>query len=50
MKDYVTGPNTEQGREAVIYFTRQHLLKEQGLATEVDHLEHAYEANTAVDL
>ena len=49
-KDYVTGPDTEQGREAVVYFTRQHILKEKGLATAHDSLEHAYEAEATVDL
>ena len=49
-KDYVTGPDTEQGRGAVVYFTRQHILKEKGLATAHDSLEHAYEAEATVDL
>ena len=46
----VVGPNTDESRTAIIYFTRQHLLKEQGLATAHDQLESSYDAPPVVDL
>ena len=47
---WVVGPNTDESRTAIIYFTRQHLLKEQGLATAHDQLESSYDAPPVVDL
>ena len=49
-KDYVTGPNTDQGRQAVVYFTRQHILADKGLATAHNQLESSYDASPVVDL
>jgi len=49
-RSWVTGPNTDESRTALIYFTRQHLLREQGLAEAHDQLEHSYDAPPAVDL
>ena len=47
---WVVGPNTDESRTAIIYFTRQHLLREQGLATAHDQLESSYDASPVVDL
>jgi hypothetical protein len=49
-RSWVIGPDTDTGRQAIIHFTRQHLLREQGLAEAHDQLEHSYDAPTAVDL
>ena len=49
-RSWVTGPNHDEGKQAVIYFTRQHLLREQGLAEAHDQLEHSYDAPAVVDL
>lgn len=49
-RSWVTGPNSDQSREAIIYFTQQHLLREQGLAIAHDQLEHSYDASPVVDL
>jgi hypothetical protein len=47
---WVVGANSDESREALIYFTRQHLLREQGLATAHDQLESSYDAPAVVDL
>ena len=49
-RSWVTGPNTDESRTALIHFTRQHLLREQGLATAHDQLESSYDASPVVDL
>ena len=46
----VVGPNSDDSRTAIIYFTRQHLLREQGLGTAHDILESSYDASPVVDL
>jgi hypothetical protein len=47
---WVVGANSDESRAALIYFTRQHLLREQGLATAHDQLESSYDASPTVDL
>ena len=47
---WVVGPNTDESRTAIVYFTRQHLLREKGLATAHDQLESSYDASPVVDL
>ncbi len=47
---WVVGPDSDESRTAIIYFTRQHLLREQGLATAHDQLESSYDASPVVDL
>ena len=47
---WVVGPNTDESRTAIVYFTRQHLLREKGLTTVHDQLESSYDASPVVDL
>ena len=49
-RSWVTGPDTDESRTALIHFTRQHLLREQGLDTAHDQLESSYDASPVVDL
>ena len=49
-RSWVTGPNTDESREAIVYFTQQHLLREKGLETAHDQLESSYDASPVVDL
>ena len=49
-RSWVTGPDTDESRMALIHFTRQHLLREQGLDTAHDQLESSYDASPVVDL
>ena len=47
---WVVGPDTDESKTAILHFTRQHLLREQGLATAHDTLESSYDASPVVDL
>ena len=47
---WVVGPNTDESRTAILHFTRQHLLREQGLEAAHDQLESSYDASPVVDL
>jgi len=49
-RSWVVGPNTDESREAIVYFTQQHLLREKGLETAHDQLESSYDASPVVDL
>ncbi len=49
-RSWVTGPDSDESRTALVYFTQQHLLREQGLATAHDQLESSYDASPVVDL
>ena len=49
-RPWVVGPNSDESREAIVYFTQQHLLREKGLATAHDQLESSYDASPVVDL
>ena len=49
-RSHVVGPNSDDSRTAIIYFTQQHLLREKGLETAHDQLESSYDASPVVDL